>query len=354
MDQIEEMLEYFPAMPSPMPSSPPEYPEGSDSLPEGTVLPESSVPPSLTLVLTPYILFMSFTITLLVLLQIFRFFQIGCYSEQRRNERTDSSSPRQQWYSWELDTFVVSLDIQDRVELYRRAFERNQHRHTLKDENFCPTEIPSESETANKTNETVDRQLSEMEDQSNVAAIENHGSNEQDENENENSPWIYLRLMKRSVTEQKLALTDGGEDDKDNDINRNSDSSSSNNDNDNNSNNDSDGDGTLTKSCKTNEIVPRTKIPGNCIICFEDFCVGDTVVWSEDPTICKHVYHENCLAQFLATHSYQIDPYTNTHGSYSENPCPTCRHPFCTITQEDLVQSILLKSIEMANKNRSD
>ena len=32
MDQIEEMLEYFPAMPSPMPSSQPEYPEGSDLL----------------------------------------------------------------------------------------------------------------------------------------------------------------------------------------------------------------------------------------------------------------------------------------------------------------------------------
>ena len=43
MDQIEEMLEYFPAMPSPMPSSQPEYPEGSDLLPENTVPPESSV-----------------------------------------------------------------------------------------------------------------------------------------------------------------------------------------------------------------------------------------------------------------------------------------------------------------------
>ena len=128
---------------------------------------------------------------------------------------------------------------------------------------------------------------------------------------------------------------------------------------------------------------------GTCIICFEEFAVGDIIVWSEDPD-CSHIYHEDCMIQYLTTkpRSKEIvvvtnddsdtdGDSTNDHSNTTEdtedtedttssdsdrdsdnndidrdnrqdpmhkdnnktviekNPSPTCRRTFCTVTIED-------------------
>jgi len=110
----------------------------------------------------------------------------------------------------------------------------------------------------------------------------------------------------------------------------------------------------------TSTTTPQNRIgvPGQCIICFEHFEQGDKVVWSETPSSCQHVYHEDCMVHYLASHSmrtkqlvYPNDDENNQNhqtGSYSENPCPTCRQRFCTISREDLILAVLLKSVQVA------
>jgi hypothetical protein len=95
----------------------------------------------------------------------------------------------------------------------------------------------------------------------------------------------------------------------------------------------------------------------SCIICFEDFSVDDTIVWSENNE-CPHFYHRKCMIDYLASkrqkkkiitdHSDDdaydisgtertIDDGDDEHNTIIEdNPCPTCRRNFCSITMKDL------------------
>jgi hypothetical protein len=43
-------------------------------------------------------------------------------------------------------------------------------------------------------------------------------------------------------------------------------------------------------SGKTNKTVG-----GNCVICFEHFEAGDTIVYSKETKYCHHTYHKNCM-----------------------------------------------------------
>lgn len=112
----------------------------------------------------------------------------------------------------------------------------------------------------------------------------------------------------------------------------------------------------------------KTTIPplgGTCVICIEDFKAGDEVVWSsfnphtaEDDGIsahddhgCQHVYHQECMVQYLANHSHRM--FRKQHQQDIETPCPTCRRDFCTIAQEDLSVAIQARCLALEETSSS-
>jgi len=109
---------------------------------------------------------------------------------------------------------------------------------------------------------------------------------------------------------------------------------------------------------KQQSIVTTNDI--SCVICFEDFSVDDIIVWSENNE-CPHFYHKECMIDYLALKRRQKEVITNTNPSedqsndhsddtsrtegtiddehitiIEDNPCPTCRRNFCSITTEGL------------------
>jgi len=54
-------------------------------------------------------------------------------------------------------------------------------------------------------------------------------------------------------------------------------------------------------------------IDATCALCIDEYEVGDTIVWSHDTTKCSHVYHKDCLLEWL------------TKG---KKHCPVCRSWF--------------------------
>ena len=153
---------------------------------------------------------------------------------------------------------------------------------------------------------------------------------------------------------------------------------------------------------------------GTCIICLEDFAVDDVIVWSsENNNDCPHVYHEECMIDYLTTKrrpekTITTSNSTNTNGEdatetetehsdntnntndtstnssdggsasgsvnssnsnddddhddhdheeeknntttttttssaiiIEQNPCPTCRRNFCSITLDDFTNAII-------------
>ncbi|CAB9526746.1 NADPH Oxidase [Seminavis robusta] len=57
-------------------------------------------------------------------------------------------------------------------------------------------------------------------------------------------------------------------------------------------------------------------VPGECAICFQDYCTGDKIIWSSNPN-CVHCYHAECLRQWLL-------PWRDRNRL-----CPCCRLPYC-------------------------
>ena len=85
---------------------------------------------------------------------------------------------------------------------------------------------------------------------------------------------------------------------------------------------------------KGNNNKEKQMISGTCIICFEELIITDVIVWSEDPK-CSHVYHKECMVNYLASNA-QREIYSTL--DVNNNPCPTCRQNYCTVTDEDLVK----------------
>merc|ERR1711971_1060702 len=56
---------------------------------------------------------------------------------------------------------------------------------------------------------------------------------------------------------------------------------------------------------------------GTCIICFEEFVKDDVIVWSENET-CNHVYHKDCMVNYLASNAERHI----TTMKLDDNPCP--------------------------------
>jgi len=69
----------------------------------------------------------------------------------------------------------------------------------------------------------------------------------------------------------------------------------------------------------------KNVVRGICVVCLEEYLVGETVVWSETPS-CRHVYHKDCMVSFLAHKASR-----GKQQDLGATPCPTCRQPFVTV-----------------------
>ncbi|KAH8584976.1 ring domain [Cryptosporidium sp. chipmunk genotype I] len=66
----------------------------------------------------------------------------------------------------------------------------------------------------------------------------------------------------------------------------------------------------LPRETVTEENITRIKMCGPCVVCQEEYSIGDEVMGlSRDEEVCHHIFHVNCLL-----------PWLNQHNS-----CPVCR-----------------------------
>jgi len=91
---------------------------------------------------------------------------------------------------------------------------------------------------------------------------------------------------------------------------------------------------------------------GTCIICFEEFVHNDVIVWSYDSS-CSHIYHKECMVNYLASNAQQKE--TDTLD-ITNNPCPTCRRPnYCgTVRREDVLRLLVAEQQQNTSDNNSE
>merc|ERR1712238_62904 len=71
---------------------------------------------------------------------------------------------------------------------------------------------------------------------------------------------------------------------------------------------------------------------GTCVICLEEFVKDDVIVLSHNAN-CNHIYHKECMVQYLASNAQRKD---TDILDITHNPCPTCRRPnFCGPVREE-------------------
>jgi hypothetical protein len=297
-----------------------------------------TIQPPTFLYVIPYVLFIFFTIGVLSASRIFRFYNVHCGKCRwlRRNPNDDDDDESDDESEWESsresrDALVVALGISDRIQLYRRAFDRNKHHHTLTAEDF----LPEEKDNNKKLEVGSSSGDNDNDIESSGEKCRTGDTASETTDDLENPSWIYLPLP--SSTPSLHHIEQDSLDESDAPY------------------------ATSPKHSADATSSLTTKIPGTCIICFENFRVGDTVVWSDDvANTCKHVFHEDCMVRYLATHSLRTKSPSSygrrrsnsddetISGNYWDNPCPTCRQPFCKVRHDDLVMAVLLKSVSVA------
>jgi hypothetical protein len=129
---------------------------------------------------------------------------------------------------------------------------------------------------------------------------------------------------------------------------------------------DDDGHNNSNKETDDDESDSRINVGGTCVICFEEYQKGDVVVWSssqqqEDDknnkietsssSSCRHVYHKECMIQYLATHHDKKKKQRRNLDWLKDNPCPTCRRNYVTIDTDWLS---LLPNQETSNNPSDD
>jgi len=336
------------------------------------------------LYISPYTIFLATIVVVLVLTRIIQICQI------RRIRRRQQREAEARWnanmngilsgsnllyngvtinlprgVAGEYRSVPISLDAEDRIKLYKRAFQRSNLNHTLTKQDF---QEPNASDDNNNNDENDDNEDNEDNDdntnnnKNNNRDVESQEYNyyyDEDDDDDE-TPSLYLDLNKNTTTaipNTSLAVTT--KTNVDNDASQKQQKQQEK----------SLATTTTTTTTTTNQNdtendssinTPRTKIQGTCIVCFENFKIGDTIVKSENTDACQHVFHEDCMVRFLASNSERTKPYNNNNNndnnnnnnnnttSYSDNPCPTCRHPFCTVAQDEIVLAVLLKSMRFA------
>jgi len=75
---------------------------------------------------------------------------------------------------------------------------------------------------------------------------------------------------------------------------------------------------------KEQQQQKQEMICGTCILCFEEFVKDDVIIWSGDPS-CHHIYHKECMVNYLANHAQCKRSKTLLVLDVTTNPCPTCR-----------------------------
>mmetsp|Transcript_18881 Transcript_18881/g.38865 ORF Transcript_18881/g.38865 Transcript_18881/m.38865 type:complete len:391 (+) Transcript_18881:1-1173(+) len=325
----------------------------------------------------PYILFLIFSIGMFGAARIFRFYNIHCRKNRDTDEEQGNESNHQRRISEQSlrssrhsryrsprnsntsigESTVVALGLNDRIRLYRRTFDKNKHYHILSPKDF---RRPSDDETSE------DFSVGENDnDMKSLCVAVDDDINSVDAIDEEDPSWVYLPF---TISESECSDSNDStpcpspktedRDEENATIKRDKDAiysshthetmetvtiatSST----------------TITEGDNSDADPPITRVSGTCIICFETFKVGETVVWSNDTTKCRHVFHEDCMVRFLATHSKRTKRRMSSDSeglgsaisySYAENPCPICRRTFCTVKHDDLVMAVLLKSVAVA------
>ena len=208
------------------------------------------------------------------------------------------------------DSSGLKFNSKERIELYNKTFDRNGNQLILEDKHI---KTNAKSTTTNN-------------DGNNVGIVENNNDvyidieladTEGNEhiNNDDDDPSIYLSV------ESERGLTRHQDDDEDRIKNVRHSS-------------------TKNKSSfylnflKGNNNKEKQMISGTCIICFAEFVKDDVIVWSENRT-CIHVYHKECMVNYLASNA-QRELYSTLN--VNKNPCPTCRQNYCTVTDEQEAQ----------------
>jgi len=89
----------------------------------------------------------------------------------------------------------------------------------------------------------------------------------------------------------------------------------------------------------------KKTVSGTCVICLVEYMEDDVIVLSEDLS-CQHVYHKECMVNYLASSAQEK---IKRPLAVIDNPCPVCRRPdYCTVCDEDVAQILLQKTAVVA------
>ncbi|OEU08539.1 hypothetical protein FRACYDRAFT_249430 [Fragilariopsis cylindrus CCMP1102] len=207
------------------------------------------------------------------------------------------------------DSSGLKFNSKERIELYNKTFDRNGNQLILEDKHI---KTKAKSTTPNDDGNNVDT----VENNNDVYIEIELADTEENEhiNKDDDDPSIYLPVE----SERRLTRHD---EDRIKNVRHSSTKGRS---------------SFYTKFLKGNNNKEKQMIGGKCIICFAEFVKEDVIVWSEDPT-CIHVYHKECMVNYLASNA-QRELYSTLN--VTKNPCPTCRQNYCTVTEEDLLKQV--------------
>jgi hypothetical protein len=206
----------------------------------------------------------------------------------------------------EITDSGLKFTLKDRIELYNKTFDSNGNQLILQDKHI---KTKAKSTSANDDDGNVENNSDvfiDIELADTAERVENDNDDDDDD-----ASSIYLSVeSERRLTRTHLDSTRSLCLDLD-----------------------------LQKDNNTDNKDKEKKqmISGTCIICFEEFMKNDVIVWSQDSK-CGHVYHKECMVNYLASNAQRkINSTLNVH----DNPCPTCRQNYCTVTDEDLVKQMI-------------
>ena len=78
-----------------------------------------------------------------------------------------------------------------------------------------------------------------------------------------------------------------------------------------------------TETIFSDSNASRT-VPNCCIICLDQYKVGEMVVWSSGSQGCPHAFHRTCIIKYL----------DKIHKRVARTPCPCCRRDFTDLQVE--------------------